>query len=738
MSNTDPCRKQGNLASGENAKTSPQVAAAGSTSMKVQRQHLERLAVVYIRQSSARQVHENRESTARQYALVDYATALGWSRDRVLVIDDDQGQSSQKPTEERLGFQRLVAEVTLDHVGIILGLEMSRLGRRDSEWHRLLELCGIFGTLLADQDGVYDAADPNDRLLLGLKGTLSSAELQTMRNRLEKGKLFKAQRGELFLEMPIGYVKLPSGEVSLDPDEQVRAVVTLIFAKFEELGSVGKVFKYLLRHDVRLGIRPHDGPNRGQLEWRRPCLPTLYGMLHHPIYAGTYAYGRCPVDPKRRHGGQSKRGRVWVPRDQWKVILHDRLPAFITWEQYLHNQERLRQNCSRWDVPGTPRKGSALLGGLLFCARCGTRMFVFYNTGDLPRYDCGRHYRHGLERTCHGLRASVLDDLVTQQVLRALEPAALELSIRAAEDVQHERERLTLHMKQQVERAQYDARKAERQYRAVDPENRLVARTLEQQWEEALRHQRHIEEECDRFLQQMPPHLTPKERERIQALAADIPALWEAAETMVTDRKEIIRTLVQRINVCVQGNTEMVDVTIHWAGGFVSQHEIRRPVNAYSQLRDYDRLVARLRALHNEGLTAAQVADQLNQEGFRPSGPRDTFNKGTILLLLSRWGLTSWRIEKIPLRKNEWWLSDLARELEIRTSKLRKWTNHGWVHCRRSSSLLGWRIVWADQAELERLRQMRDHSQAHPHSPYPPGLTTPKKRPTRTPRKGEG
>jgi DNA invertase Pin-like site-specific DNA recombinase len=694
------------------------------TSSKIQGQHLERRAIVYVRQSTPQQVLAHRESRTRQYALVDYAASLGWSSERVEVIDEDQGHSGQN-AEERVGFQRLLAEVTLDQVGLILGLEMSRLARSDKDWHQLLELCAIFGTLLADQDGVYDAADPNDRLLLGLKGTMSTVELHTMRNRLEKGKLCKAQRGALFLHLPVGYVKLPSGEVVQDPDEQVRAVVSLIFDKFEELGTVSKVFRYLLQHDIRLGVRPHAGPNRGQVEWRRPCRTTLYGILHHPIYAGTYAYGRCPVDPKRKHAGRSKKGRRWVPREQWKVVRHGQLPAYITWDRYLRNQERLKQNRSQWEAAGTPRRGAALLGGLLFCGRCGTRMNVYYSSTAIARYDCVKHFRHGHERTCHGLRASVLDALVAQQVLRALEPVALELSLRAGDDIQRERERLSRHWQQQLERARYETQQAERRYRAVDAENRLVARTLEQQWEQALRQERQLDEDFARFRQQTPPQVTAAERERIQALAADLPALWQAPGTSATDRKEIIRCLVERVDVRVQGNTENVDVTIHWAGGFQSQHQVQRPIHGYRQLRDYERFVQRIRELKAEGHTAAQIAAQLGREGFHPPPGHGPFNKQMVRQLLSRWGLSGGRNEDVALGPDEWWLSDLARQLDVHTAKLRGWIRRGWVHGRRSPRL-HWCILRADLEELERLQRLRAHAEAHPFTPYPPELTVPK------------
>jgi DNA invertase Pin-like site-specific DNA recombinase len=255
---------------------------------------------------------------------------LGWPRQRVLVINDDQGQSRQKPTEERHGFQRVVAEVSMDHAGIILGLEMSRLGRRDSEWHRLLELCGVFGTLLADEDGIYDAADPNDRLLLGLKGTISSVELTTMRNRLEKARLSKARRGELFCGAPRGYVLSPTGGVEFDPDEQARSVIHLLFEKFEELETSRALFRWLVHNGIDLPVRPRTGPRAGQLQWRRPSSSALLSILHHPMYAGAYAYGRRPTDPKRSHATGKRRVKNWLPMDQWQVLIRDHLPAYLT------------------------------------------------------------------------------------------------------------------------------------------------------------------------------------------------------------------------------------------------------------------------------------------------------------------------------------------------------------------------------------------------------------------------
>jgi DNA invertase Pin-like site-specific DNA recombinase len=359
-------------------------------SAKIQAEHLEKLAIVYVRQSSPQQVLENRESTARQYALAQYAEFLGWPAERVLVIDEDQGQSG-KTAENRLGFQRLLAEVTMEHVGIVLGLEMSRLARSSKDWHHLFELCGIFATLLADQEGVYDANDPNDRLILGLKGIMSEMELQTMRNRLDRGRLNKAQRGEMFHGVPMGYVILSTGEVDFDPDEQAREVMQLVFDKFAELGSIYGVFHWLIRNDIRMPVRARTGAKKGQLDWRRPSIPSLAQVLRHPIYAGAYVYGRRPADPKRKLS-PAKDYRPWAPMEKWKVLIKDRLPAYISWDQYLKNRERIEHNRNGFNTPGVARRGAALLPGVLVCGNCGRHMQASYHSNHVAHYACNRQY----------------------------------------------------------------------------------------------------------------------------------------------------------------------------------------------------------------------------------------------------------------------------------------------------------------------------------------------------------
>jgi DNA invertase Pin-like site-specific DNA recombinase len=692
---------------------------------KIRDRHLDRLAVVYVRQSSPQQVLEHRESRERQYALARHARALGWPEERVLIIDEDQGQSG-KSAAHRLGYQRLVAELTMDHVGLVLGLEMSRLSRSSKDWHHLLEACALFGTLLADQDGVYDPNDSNDRLLLGLKGTMSEYEQFTMRNRLDRGRIHKAERGELFPNVPLGYAKLPSGEVGLDPDEQARSVVQLIFDKFDELGSLWGLFHYLVRHGIRLGIRPHHGPRRGQLEWRRPSLPTLRDVLRNPIYAGAYAYGRRPCDPRRKTAGSGRPVQRSVPMSEWKVLIRDRVAGYITWERYLANQERLRQNRSRPDTTGVPRNGAALLTGLLVCGTCGRRLSASYQGQGRARYSCVRHLHEAKEQVCYGLKAAAIDDLVSRQVLRALEPAALELSLQAIDGIQQERGRLHRHWEQQLERARYESERAERQYQAVEPENRLVARTLEQRWEGSLRDQRHLEDEYDRFLQAQPARLSEAERARILALSGDIPALWTAPGTTASDRKEIVRLLVERVVVHVRNDSEYADAVIHWRGGFSSRHEVVRPVRVYAQLRDHDRLVGRIAESRRAGRTASQVAEELNREGFRTPRGRGDYTPELVRRLLSRYGLTGEAIHAAQLGPDEWWLPDLAGELQVSEIKLREWVVKGWALARKTSGQGRW-VVWVDAEERRRLIELKVRSQRGVVA-HPAALTTPKRR----------
>jgi DNA invertase Pin-like site-specific DNA recombinase len=700
---------------------------------KVKHWHLQRKAIVYIRQSTPQQVLEHRESADRQYGLVQRAALLGWPQEGVEVIDEDQGRSGQS-VEGRLGFQYLLAEVGLDHVGIIFGLEMSRLARSNKDWHQLLELCAIFRTLLADQDGLYDPTDYNDRLLLGLKGTMSEAELHILRSRMYQGLLNKARRGEVYNHPPAGYVKLPTGEFALDPDEQVQSVIRLIFDQFERQGSLHGLLRYLVAHGIRMPVRPHAGPNRGQLEWRRPNRVTLQNLLHRPLYAGFYRWGHRAIDPRRKVAGRPGTGRTVRAPQECLVFLEDHCPAYITAERFWANQERLAANRARAASLGAVRHGPALLGGLLVCGRCGRRLMVAYNNGGQGlRYSCARGVVDYGEPPCQSLSGQRLDALVSRQVLTVLEPAALELHLAAAADVAQERQRLHHHWQQQLERARYQTDRAARQYQAVEPENRLVARELERRWEQALAEQRRLEEEYERFCRSQPATLAAAEQEQIRALARDIPELWAAATTAAADRQQLVRFLIERVVVEVQDVTDQVAVTIHWAGGSTSQQTLARAVQRYDQLADYARLRARIDELRVQGQSMAQVAECLNQEEFHPPKRAPRFTSGMIAGFLAKQGRSGPRPRALSaaglLQRGEWLLTDLARELGMPSATLHRWRKVGWVQARKLPVPGGHWALWADKIEQRRLRRLRGYQRRRRDQPLPIELTTPKARP---------
>src|SRR3954447_5236822 len=450
-------------------------------SEKVQGRHQDRLAIVYVRQSTLRQVEQHQESTRLQYALVERALQLGWARERIVVIDDDLGRSGASAVD-RPGFQRLVAEVGLGHVGLVLGVEMSRLARSCRDWHQLLEICALFDTLIADSDGVLDPGAYNDRLLLGLKGTMSEAELHILKSRMHAGRQAKAQRGELFFNLPRGYMRRASGEIALDPDEQVQAVIRLVFALFEQQRTINSVLVYLAAHDIQLPYRLRGGPAKGELVWRTPNRYTLKEMLTNPAYAGAYVYGRRMIDPRRQRPGHPGSGRI-KREAGGKVLLRDRWPAYISWEDHERNCAQVTANQAQH--AGVPRGGPSLLAGLLVCGRCGRRMVTLYPQGGrCLRYACSREAVNYGGATCQSFSGGCLDALVGELIMQALSPAAVEASLQLAEDIELERAALQRQWRQRLERARYEAERARRQYDAVEPENRLVARTLERQWEQ--------------------------------------------------------------------------------------------------------------------------------------------------------------------------------------------------------------------------------------------------------------
>jgi DNA invertase Pin-like site-specific DNA recombinase len=683
-----------------------------SRSEKIVDRHLERLAVVYVRQSTVQQMMDHRESTNLQYGLVNRAIAMGWPEGRVLVIDEDLGKSGSS-AEGREGFAKLVAEVGLDHVGLILGVEMSRLARSSKDWHQLLEICALFSTLIADLDGIYDPSEYNDRLLLGLKGTMSEAELHVLKQRLHQGKLGKARRGELTFALPIGYLRRPSGEVVFDPDEQVQQVVRLVFRKFEELGTLHALLRYLVKHGIRLGVRVREGEGKGELQWRTPNRMTLQNMLKNPTYAGVYAYGKRQVDPRRKHPGRPSTGRVVVDPGQWHAFIEESFPPYISLEHYERNLQRLAANRARAEEIGAVRHGPSLLQGLLVCGKCSCRMQVRYGgPNKCHTYTCGRMATDYAGNFCHYLPGGPLDEFVGWWVLKALEPAALELSLEASECLEKEREELDGLWHKRLERASYEADRAGRHYRLIEPENRLAARQLAREWEEKLEAQRKLQEDYRRFLRKQPRPLSAVERADIRRLAQDIPALWHSPSTTTAERKEIVRQIVERVTVENEGKSERLHVSIDWVGGSKTKGVVIRPVSKMEYLSYYSRLCERIRELVAQELSIAEIAETLHREGYRPPKQAGRLGRQAVTEVLQRLGLRPVR-RRGPRNfgaggpaEDEWWLADLARELRMPAGTLHGWIRRGWVEARKQESSGRW-IIRANETGVEKLRQLR-------------------------------
>jgi DNA invertase Pin-like site-specific DNA recombinase len=688
----------------------------GQPQQKIRPEHLDRAAVVYVRQSSRQQVLEHSESTRLQYALAERAVALGWARTQVMVIDDDLGVSAAT-ADSRKGFARLVTEVTMGRVGVVLGIEMSRLARTGRDWHQLLELCCLSGVLLADPDGVYDPGVGNDRLLLGLKGTMSEHELYLIRQRMLSGKLAKAERGELAVPLPIGYVRRPSGEVIFDPDEQARHVVGLVFSTFARLGTLNGVLRYLVDQQVQLPVRVHSGPAKGEIEWRRPTRETLQIMLHNPVYAGYYAYGRRQVEPRRKVPGRPDTGRVVKDASEWLVLLPGRMPAYITPEQYEANVARMAANRQTAATPGAPRDGSALLSGLLRCGRCGGhRMVVRYHDStaaarSVHGYVCAFYQvNYGTGGPCQHIAGPALDAYVAGQVLQAVAPAAVEVAMAAAAHAEDERAMLDKLWRQRLERARYAADRARRQYQLAEPENRLVTRQLEADWEAALADASRLEADYQRFTEEHPKTLSAAERAAIQALAADLPQVWDAPSTTQADRKELLRILIEDITVTTAGNSELVDVTITWAGGHQTAGQAVRPVGRLDQLSYYPALLARVTDLAAAGRTSQQIADALNAEGFRPPKRTSRFTGQQVRTLISQRNIRGQRKGRpavlTSLPPGEWSVPGLSAELGMPTASIYNWIYRGWITARHAPGTRNW-IITADEEQMRQLRERR-------------------------------
>ena len=581
---------------------------------KLTSEQLKRDAYLYIRQSSLRQVMEHAESTKRQSALRDRAAALGWPRERIHVIDCDQGKSGSQAAG-RDGFQQLVSEVALRKAGIIMGLEVSRFARNSADWHQLLELCALTGTLILDEEGIYDPTGFNDRLLLGLRGTMSEAELHILKARMRGGVLNKARRGDLLMGPPIGLIYKEDGTLAPDPDAEVQAVLRLVFESFHRTGSALQTVRYFLDQGMRFPRRLRSGPDKGELMWTKPQHSRILQILHNPRYAGAFVYGR--TRSYRQPNG--KVGQLKVAREEWQFVIRDAHQGYISWEQFETNQKRLAENALGFGGErrgGPAREGPALLPGRVLCGLCGERMGVQYERQhgeSVPIYLCQQESVRRGGRTCQRVPGKVVDAAISELLLELMTPLTLEVALTIQEEVAARVAETDLLRRQQVERAGYEAELARRRYMKTDPEHRLVADVLEAEWNEKLRRSQAAQAEYERQSQEQRLLIDQDARAKILAIAADFPRVWNDPRIEPKEKKRMLRLLIADVTLV---KAEMITAQVRLRGGATRTLSIKRPVPIAQVRKVKAEIVREIDALLDQ-YGDREIADLLNERGYR-------------------------------------------------------------------------------------------------------------------------
>jgi DNA invertase Pin-like site-specific DNA recombinase len=646
-------------------------ATAHHVASKVGAQHLDRVAYLYVRQSTLRQVLNNTESTERQYALRQRAIALGWSADRIVVIDQDQAHSAASAAD-REGFQRLVAEVGMGRAGIVLGLEVSRLARNNADWHRLLEICAMADTLILDEDGLYDPSNFNDRLLLGLKGQMSEAELHFIRARLRGGQLSKARRGELRTGLPVGLVYDPAGNVVLDPDTAVQRAVRHLFDTFERTGSARAVVHAFRQEGLLFPGRVRTGKCKGELAWMPLRHYRVLYTLHNPRYAGAFVYGRR----RARKTPEGKITYLAVPREQWTALIHDAHPGYIAFEQYERNLRTLAENAQAHGqerTTGPAREGPALLQGLVICGRCGRRMLVRYHDrrGTLvPDYTCMSHSIQDAGRRCLGVPGRGVDDAIGQLLLDTVTPLAMEVALTVQAELEARADQADQLRQSHVQRAQQRTELARRRYLQVDPDNRLVADTLEADWNDALRALQAARDEYEKATAAAQAQLTEQHKQRIRQLATDFPALWSDPATPQRERKRIARLLIEDVTL---NKTDQIHLHVRFRGGQTHSLTIPIPPNSWQARQTGPHTLKLLDQLLDDH-TDSEAAELLNHAGHR-SGTGQPFSTDIIIDLRHRHKLPSHgdRLRARGLLTR----TELAQRLGVHPVTIRNWERAG-------------------------------------------------------------
>jgi len=664
---------------------------------KITTSHLARQAIVYLRQSSSAQVAHNRESTERQYALATKARDLGWPDDRIVVIDEDLGLSGSGSVE-RSGFQRLTAEVALGGVGLVLGLEVSRLARNSADWHRLIELAGLTDTLIGDGDGLYHPADFNDRLLLGLKGTMSEAELHVLRARLNGGIRNKAKRGELRRGLPVGFVwGEEAGEVRFHPDEQVTTAMATVFARFAEMGSARRVWLWFRSEGVQFPLQMVQG---GEIRWGAASYTAIHHVLTNPVYAGAYVYGKTRQETVLDASGVRRKRVRKLPRSEWQVLIPEHHPGFIDWPTYEDNQARIAKNTRPrpHKAGGAVREGSALLQGLASCGHCGRRLRTHYRgRNSSPGYHCpGKDIVEGRGVYCLNVGGVQIDEAVARAFIVALEPAKLAAAVAAGEQLEIDRENTLRQWRLDAERAAFEASRAERRYRAVDPDNRLVARGLEREWEEKLTALEAAKVELARREQQRPRTLSDAERAHLLEAGPDLGGVWQAETTTSRDRKELLRTLIEEVIIKVDSDREKkrADLTIRWKGGALSDLAIDLPRSKPAPIRTDEETVALVRrlAVHYPD---AIIAGILNRQG-RTTARGHRFDAGRTGNLRRHWDIPCFVPKEIIGEGELLSIRQAAPVLGVAPSTLHRLLNDGIIPGEQVTPGAPWRIRLTD------------------------------------------
>jgi len=673
------------------------------TQDKITGRHRERYAYVYVRQSTPKQVQQHQESQRNQYALVQRGLDLGWPSTRIHVIDADLGHSGQDG--QRPGFQELVAAVSLGRVGIILAYEASRLARNNTDWYTLLDLATVVGTLLADTEGVYDPRQYNDRLLLGLRGLLSEAELHVVHLRMEAGRQRQIERGTYRQSLPTGLLRSSDGRVTKDPDMQVQHTMALVFSRFATLGSGQKVLRSLRDDGILLPRRQHGGLQAGQVLWRKPTQAALMEILHNPAYAGAFVYGRRGPHPQRRPG-QARQSRRQMA--DWPTVHQDVYPTYISWEQFLANQARLRDNASTFAqrARGAPRHGQALLAGLVVCGRCGYQMRVAYKPQ--RRYTCTALAANYGAATCLHVDGGSLERAVSEAFFAALAPAELDLleEVLAAQRMAHAQQ--AQYYADQITRAEYEARLAQRQYQAVDPDHRLVAGELERQWELALQGVAEARTAAEQYAQHPPtPQLPPEMRRHCQTLGQTLPELWARGHFTAAQQKELLRSLIRRVMVS-RPVPDTVEAKVVWVSGAVTVLQVHPPILRQTDVEAYPRFVERVLALGTAGYHDREIAQRLTADGFRSA--RSERIPGSLVGEIRRARGQISLVEQFRTQAKldgQWTIFGLAQELAVHRNWLYTRIRNGTLPATRHP-VLGHYLIPDDPDILDTLRAQRE------------------------------